>query len=106
MVPVLATVTASDTCDANPQVTLKSITMNEGDATNTFDPNYDDTVGDGNTAGDVQEADIGTYDLNFELRAERSGSGTGRNYVITYEATDASGNTAEASATVSVPHSQ
>lgn len=106
MVSISATVTASDTCDLNPEVILKSIVMDESDLTNTYDSEYDDTVVDGNTNGDVQEADTGTDDRDFVLRAERSGTGTGRNYVITYSVRDASGNTATASATVNVPHNQ
>jgi hypothetical protein len=50
--------------------------------------------------------DIGTYDLDFELRAERSGKGDGREYTATYTATDTSGNVVSASATVTVPHNQ
>lgn len=102
MVPVAATVTASDACDPSPTVNRKSITMNEGQVTNTYDPNYDDTVGDGNTVDDIQI----DADGNISLRAERSGTGTGRVYTVTYQATDASGNTADASATVTVPHDQ
>jgi hypothetical protein len=81
---------------------LKSITMNEGDKTNTFDPNYDSTVVDGKTTGDIQVDQSG----NVYLRAERSGTGSGRVYTITYTATDASGNSTTASATVTVPHNQ
>jgi len=40
------------------------------------------------------------------LRAERSGNSDGRVYTITYEATDASGNSTTATATVEVPHNQ
>ena len=40
------------------------------------------------------------------LRAERSGKGNGRIYLITYSATDSSGNTSFAEATVIVPHDQ
>jgi hypothetical protein len=47
---------------------------------------------------------IGTEDYEFQLRAERAGKGDGRVYTITYTATDASGNSANASATVVVPH--
>jgi hypothetical protein len=90
----------------NPKVTLKSITMNEGDTTNTYDGAFDGTIGDGNTTSDVQDAVRGTYDLSFALRAERSGTGPGRVYTITYTATDASGNSADASAKVTVPHNQ
>jgi len=42
-------------------------------------------------------------DHTFLLRAERSSAGTGRLYTVTYGATDECGNTATATATVSVP---
>jgi hypothetical protein len=44
--------------------------------------------------------------FHFELRAERSGVGTGRIYTITYLVTDGCGNSTSASATVTVPLSQ
>ena len=59
--------------------------------------------GDGNTAGDVRGAEIGRPDFRFQLRAERSGSGTGRTYAATYRATDASGIPADAVIKVVVP---
>ena len=39
-------------------------------------------------------------------RAERSGKGDGRVYVITFEASDSSGNITETSTSVTIPHSQ
>ena len=45
-------------------------------------------------------------DFSFKLRAERSGGGSGRVYTITYMVTDDCGNSATASATVTVPKSQ
>ncbi len=68
MVKVDATVVAGDTCDPNPAITLTSITSNEPD----------NGLGDGDTVGDIQEADFGTADFSFLLRAERSGKGNGR----------------------------
>jgi hypothetical protein len=47
---------------------------------------------------------FGTPDNAFDLRAKRLGTGNGRVYTVTYTATDASGNSAIASATVTVPH--
>jgi len=102
MVLITPTILASDNCNFDPVVELTSITMNEGDETNTYDPNYDTTLGDGKTTNDIQVDESG----NIYLRAERSGQGTGRIYTITYTITDASGNTATAVATVSVPHDQ
>jgi hypothetical protein len=92
--PVTATITVTDTCDANPVIRLVSITSNEAD----------NGAGDGNTTGDIQGAAFGTDDRAFLLRAERSGNGNGRIYTITYSATDASGNTTLSQATVTVPH--
>ena len=45
--------------------------MNEGEETNTYDPDYDDTSGDGHTLDDIQVDENG----NIFLRAERSGAG-------------------------------
>ena len=46
---------------------------------------------DGNTIDDIQNVDAGTADTEFDLRAERSGIGTGRVYTATFVITDASG---------------
>jgi hypothetical protein len=87
-----ATVTVYDVCDPSPTLTFVSITSNEPD----------NGVGDGNTVNDI----VIINDFTFNLRAERSGTGSGRTYIITYQATDASGNTATATVTVEVPHNQ
>jgi len=97
--PVLAT---SDACDPAPTVAVVNLTIDEGDETLTYDPLYDDTVGDGHTVDDIQVSDDG----RVFLRAERSGSGDGRVYMLTYQATDSSGNSSTATATVTVPHNQ
>jgi predicted extracellular nuclease len=91
-VDVAATVSVSDNLDPSPTVTLVSVSSNEPDNGN----------GDGNTINDI----VITDDFHFKLRAERSGSGTGRIYTITYMATDACGNTDTAIATVNVPLSR
>ncbi|HKB08877.1 MAG TPA: hypothetical protein VKF61_11405, partial [Candidatus Polarisedimenticolia bacterium] len=83
-----------DVCDPSPRVTLISATSSEPDA------------GNGNTTGDIEGADIGTADTLIRLRAERSGSGAGREYRLIYDATDRSGNVASAVAIVSVPSGQ
>ncbi|WP_020680771.1 ExeM/NucH family extracellular endonuclease [Marinobacterium rhizophilum] len=88
-VEVVATVTATDETDATPLIKLLSVVSTEPD-------NGDD---DGNTTDDVRIID----DYHFELRAERSGSGLGRAYIITYSAENAAGTSTEASATVWVP---
>jgi hypothetical protein len=91
-VEVHVTVTVYDICDPSPTLTFVSITSNEPD----------NSIGDGNTANDVQIVN----DFTFNLRAERSGTGSGRTYIITYQATDISGNTAIESVIVEVPHNQ
>lgn len=89
-VPIAATVTVKDDYDPEPEIKLESITANE-----TLDGN------------DIQDAQIGTDDRQFSLAAKRAGNNmAGRIYTVTYSATDASGNKATASATVTVPHDQ
>jgi hypothetical protein len=96
MAAISALITASDMCDASPMVSLVSITSNEPD----------NGKGDGNTVNDIQDADFGTDDREFSLRSERSGSGSGRIYTVTYEAVDSSGNRTSVTAEVTVPHDQ
>lgn len=93
--PIAASITVTDNCDPNPKVRLVSIVSNEPD----------NGLGDGDTAGDIQDAAIGTDDRAFRLRAERAGGGSGRIYTITYVAEDASGNKTTQIVTVSVAHS-
>jgi hypothetical protein len=101
MVPIIVSISVHDDIDPAPVWLLKSITINEGDETDTYDPEYDDTQGDGKTNNDIQiDGDT------ILLRAERSGRGSSRVYTITYSARDASGNQATASATVTVPHNK
>lgn len=90
MVTISASIAVSDNIDPHPVVRLVSITANE-------------PIG----ADDVSGAAIGTDDRQFALRADRSGQlMEGRVYTVTYSATDCSGNTATATATVTVPHDQ
>jgi hypothetical protein len=91
-VTVSAVVIASDDSDPDPSIALVSVTSNEPD----------NGLGDGDRPDDIVIID----DFTFDLRAERSGTGTGRTYTIMYQATDACGNNASASATVVVPHDQ
>lgn len=92
---VNATVAVVDECDPGAYFLLTSITSNEPD----------NGLGDGDQANDIQGADFGTPDLQFQLRMERSGLGSGRIYTVTYTAYDSSGNSTPASAQVVVPHS-
>lgn len=92
---VTANVTVMDNCPA-PTFALTAVTSNEPD----------NGPADGNTVNDIQNADIGTPDTSFSLRAERAGNGNGRIYTATYTATDASDNQAQDSDTVLVPLSQ
>jgi FtsP/CotA-like multicopper oxidase with cupredoxin domain len=96
MVTINGDVTVSDSCDVNPNWRLEYVTSNEPD----------NDSGDGNTANDIQNADIGTADTQFDLRAERSGNDDGRTYTAGYTVQDADMNEASTSATVEVAHDQ
>jgi len=90
LISIAVTVLVSDDQDPHPTVRLVSIVAND-------DPDLTDIV----------DAEYGTDDRSFKLRAERKGKELGgRQYVITYSATDASGNTATATTTVTVPHDE
>jgi hypothetical protein len=85
MIPVTVSVSASDNCDQNPVCKITGITSNESISSS--------------------DAQI-TGNLSASLLAERLGSGTGRTYTLAIQCTDASGNSAAANATVTVPHDQ
>jgi hypothetical protein len=86
LVPVSATFPVKeDEFDNLPEIRLESVTANEP-----LDPD------------DVRDASYGLDDRYLRLRAKRNGS-TDRIYTVTYSATDASGNQAIATATVTVP---
>lgn len=91
-VEVKVNVMTFDICDPSPKITLVSVTSNEPD----------NGLGDGNTTNDIMIIN----NFTFNLRAERSGTGSGRIYIITYKVTDASGNYVMTSVTVEVPHNQ
>jgi predicted extracellular nuclease len=90
-VTVNATVDAFD-ATGGTTLTFVSVTSNEPD----------NGPGDGNTTNDIVIVD----DFTVKPRAERSGTGDGRIYTITYAVTDACGNSTVATATVTVPHDQ
>jgi hypothetical protein len=89
---VFYAVTVSDLCDPAPRVILASIVIE--------DPKGADP------ATEIAGAAYGTFDRVVMLRSRRGGGGNGRTYTATYSATDASGNSAAASALVLVPQSQ
>jgi hypothetical protein len=95
MVTVNANVQAGDGISGIDGIILSSISSNEADH----------GLDGGDQSNDIQDADLGTFDRSFMLRAERSGTGTGRVYTIAYTATDKAGNQTSGSATVFVPHS-
>jgi parallel beta-helix repeat protein len=90
--PVSLSVTAADACDPAPLCRLISVSSNEPV----------NGLGDGDTAPDWAI----TGDVTAKLRAERSGTGTGRVYTLAVTCTDTSGNTTAGSAKVTVPHSR
>ena len=92
-VDVTATVLATDNFDIAPTVTLLSVTSSEAD----------EGLGDGDFPDDIVIVD----DYTFQLRAERDATAKdGRTYTITYQVTDACGNSTIGTATVFVPFSQ
>jgi photosystem II stability/assembly factor-like uncharacterized protein len=86
MKTITARLTTSDQCDTDPSIALSSI-----------------VVQDGAGASHDIVAGIGEGTTTFQLRAARPGEGE-RRYLVTYTATDAGGNTSQATATVVVPH--
>lgn len=90
-VTVNVAISAADNSGTAPTVAFVSATSNE--------PDNAPGDADGNTTGDIVRVDLDT----FRLRAERSETGTGRVYTLTYRATDACGNRTTKSVTVSVP---
>jgi hypothetical protein len=93
LVPVDVTVDTADAC-GDTTVNLVSVSSSEPD----------EGTGDGNTVGDIQGVEPGTDDRQLLLRAERAGGGDGRTYTLFYTVTDESGNAAESSAEIRVPH--
>ena len=88
-------VLAFDACQADPPVELLDI----------FSSEPDDGIGDGNTDGDIQGADVGTDDRDFALRAERvRARRRPRSTPRCTASTDLAGNHVEADALVVVPH--
>ncbi|WP_342431259.1 discoidin domain-containing protein [Neobacillus sp. FSL H8-0543] len=95
LIPINLTIQAKDDVSGISSVKLISVTSNEPD----------NGLGDGDTDKDIQEAEYGTEDTAFSLRAERSGKGSGRVYTITYKAIDQAGNETTVTGEVLVPKS-
>ncbi|MEH7482829.1 glycosyl hydrolase 53 family protein [Neobacillus drentensis] len=93
LIPIKAAVDGEDTLSGINRVELLSIENNQPE----------NGKGDGNTVDDIQGADFETFDTDFLLRAERSGSGD-RVYTVTYEAWDHAGNSAIQSNRIIVKH--
>ena len=89
MVPVTVAVEATDSCDPTPVCELTAVSSNEPE----------NGTGDGDTGPDWEV----TGPLTVNLRAERGGSGNGRVYTLAVECTDATGNAAQGTTTVTVP---
>lgn len=92
MVEVTLNVSAIDNCDVAPFCEVISVSSNEPE----------NGLGDDDTAPDWKIT--GPFTVN--LRAERSGTGSGRIYTITVQCTDESGNSSTAQIAVTVPKSK
>ena len=90
LVDVSFSVAASDLCDPAPQIALLEVASSEPSG--------------GRPGKQFAGAAIGIDDRQVALRADRSGNGPGRTYLVTYGALDRSGNLGTAGATVFVPH--
>ncbi len=121
MVEIQVSITVTDDKDPDPEVRLVGITVDDDERGHPRGPGHHGKHGPGRHGkhghkdwhrphhgcphGHHGHCDIRVdADGRIFLRAERGGKGADRTYTITYEATDASGNTSEASATVVVPH--
>jgi len=95
MLPVNIELRAADACDPDVRPILISAASSEpADAPGT---------GDGRTAPDIEQAEIGASVTRVLLRAERSAEGPGRIYSLVYEAVDRSGNGTTGEIVVTVP---
>ncbi|MHB8523908.1 MAG: OmpL47-type beta-barrel domain-containing protein [Limisphaerales bacterium] len=94
LISVTANVSVSDSLSGPAGFQLVSVTSSEPD----------NGLGDGDQPNDIQGFLPGTACLIGQLRSERSGTGSGRVYTLTYKAADQAGNSATRTATVLVPH--
>ncbi|WHZ02597.1 glycosyl hydrolase 53 family protein [Neobacillus sp. YX16] len=93
LIPIKALVDGADTLSGINRIELVSIESKQPD----------NGKGDGNTVNDIQGAEFGTFDTDFLLRAERSGSGD-RIYTVTYKVYDQAGNSVIQSKRIIVMH--
>ena len=93
LIPIKASVVGNDALSGINRMELVSVKSDQPDNGN----------GDGDTANDIQGADFGTFDTDFQLRAERSGSAD-RVYTVTYKAWDNAGNSVLLSNQIIVKH--
>ncbi len=96
LVPVNVSVVVTDSLSGPAGSALLSATSNEPDS----------GLGDGDTPNDIQGFVPGALSTSGQLRAERSGPGTGRVYMLVYQGKDRAGNTAACATTITVPHDQ
>lgn len=92
MIALTLTGQATDACDSAPVFQILAVSSNEPT----------EGLGDGDTPVDWEV----TGAMTLNVRAERSGSGSGRVYTITVRCVDASGNESLKSVSVTVPKSQ
>jgi hypothetical protein len=99
-------VNVTDACDPNPKVRIKVYSDEDSDKEKGKDKDKgrdnDKGRGDDKDSPDAEKIGAGT----LQLRAECSGKGGGRVYLIVVTATDKSHNTSFSSCTVVVPHSE
>jgi len=96
LVSITATVSVSDALSGPDGFVLQSVTSSEPD----------NGLGDGDQPNDIQGFAAGQPSTAGQLRAERSGTGAGRVYTLTYQGKDRAGNVNTCTATVTVPHDQ
>jgi hypothetical protein len=96
LVPVKVTVQTTDDLSGPAALTLLKVTSSEPDK----------GLDAADVPGDIQGFVVGTPGVDGLLRAERSDTGVGRVYTLTYRGADAAGNTATCQATVTVPLNQ
>ncbi len=92
MVPIHASLSATDNSGVAPLILLSSIGSDQPQSNMDID----------DIPIDVQEEDYRSADTDFKLRAEISQGKAKRTYVVTYVATDASGNSSACSAAIDV----